>query len=166
VFDTSPTLTAAALGGTTNLTGGQIAFPATQNPSSNANTLDDYEEGTFTPTVVGTTSAGAGGYDFNEGYYTRIGNVVTYQLSVAWTSHSGTGNMVITGLPFAGGFAGAACCIAAQDVTLAANSYIAGAIPNGDVRIVITNRPIGGGAATAVAMDTSGQIIASGTYIV
>lgn len=30
---------------------GQIVFPATQNASSNANTLDDYEEGTWTPTV-------------------------------------------------------------------------------------------------------------------
>src|SRR4030066_820181 len=35
-----------------NLTGGQIKFPATQNASADANTLDDYEEGTFTPTLL------------------------------------------------------------------------------------------------------------------
>ena len=37
---------------TINLTGGQIAFPATAVPSADANTLDDYEEGTFTPTIL------------------------------------------------------------------------------------------------------------------
>ena len=30
---------------------GQLAFPATQNPRPNANTLDDYEEGTWTPAL-------------------------------------------------------------------------------------------------------------------
>jgi hypothetical protein len=37
-------------------TNGQIAFRATQNPSSNANTLDDYEEGTFTPGIAARRS--------------------------------------------------------------------------------------------------------------
>jgi len=37
--------------GTMNLAGGQIKFPATQNSSADANTLDDYEEGTWTPTL-------------------------------------------------------------------------------------------------------------------
>src|SRR3990167_787780 len=57
------TLTATSLVATTatvsnhlNLTGGQIKFPGTQVPSSDANTLDDYEEGTWTPII--TSSVG------------------------------------------------------------------------------------------------------------
>jgi hypothetical protein len=43
---------AATLASTVSLTGGQIAFPATQIPSANVNTLDDYEKGTFTPSLT------------------------------------------------------------------------------------------------------------------
>jgi len=50
-----------------------ITFPATQNPSSNANTLDDYEEGTFTPTVGGTWTTSPTGL---AGTYVKIGRQV------------------------------------------------------------------------------------------
>jgi hypothetical protein len=53
-------------------TSGQIKFPATQNASANANTLDDYEEGTWTPNVGGTST-----YNSQLGKYTKIGNLVT-----------------------------------------------------------------------------------------
>ena len=42
-------LNIAQASGLVTLPIGQLAFPATQNPSANANTLDDYEEGTWTP---------------------------------------------------------------------------------------------------------------------
>jgi hypothetical protein len=52
---------------------GQIQFPATQNASSNANTLDDYEEGTYTPTFASmTVNSGTAVYS---GKYTKIGNL-------------------------------------------------------------------------------------------
>jgi hypothetical protein len=78
-----------------------ITFPATQNASSDANTLDDYEEGTWTPnqggalTVVGTFSS--------SGSYTKVGNLlyvrgtVSGSTSIAITS---IGN-ISTNLPFA-----------------------------------------------------------------
>jgi hypothetical protein len=78
-------------------TSGQIQFPATQNASSNANTLDDYEEGTWTPSIGGTAT-----YTSQTGTYTKIGNVVTIRgiLSILL---KGTGSASeITGLPFAG----------------------------------------------------------------
>lgn len=77
-----------------------IGFPATQVASSDPNTLDDYEEGTFTPVARGQSSAGTGTYTFQLGKYTKIGRVVLFQIYVAWTAHTGTGNMLITGLPF------------------------------------------------------------------
>ena len=40
--------------GVVELTSGQLKFPATQSASADANTLDDYEEGSFTPTLGGS----------------------------------------------------------------------------------------------------------------
>ena len=80
---------------------GQIVFPATQNPSSNANTLDDYEEGTFTPTVQGTSTAGSGTYTLQLGTYVKIGRLVWVQANMNWTTHTGTGDYEGAGLPFA-----------------------------------------------------------------
>ena len=68
-------------GGTTTANGIGITFPASQSASSDANTLDDYEEGTWTPsqgaglTVVGTFSS--------SGTYTKIGRVVNLRGSVS-----------------------------------------------------------------------------------
>jgi hypothetical protein len=87
---------------TINLTGGQIQFPATQAPSANVNTLDDYEEGTFTPTIkFGTSSTGIT-YTSQDGTYTKIGRVVHFIIRLVTTSlGTATGNMFLAGLPFA-----------------------------------------------------------------
>lgn len=90
----------SGLDGTLDLTGGLIKFPATQTASSDPNTLDDYEEGTFTPALYGFVTAGIGTYDFRNGYYTKIGNLVFFNLNFYCTSHTGTGGMSISGLPF------------------------------------------------------------------
>jgi len=66
-----------------------------------ANTLDDYEEGTWTPSYAGTTGAGSFTYDIREAYYTKIGNVVTVTGRLRTDTASGaTGNALIDGLPF------------------------------------------------------------------
>ena len=87
-----------ALQGATVQTGTGITFPATQSASSNANTLDDYEEGTFTPsltnfTVVGTPS--------HTGFYTKVGRQVTVVMQLtATTSITSTGSSFVNNLPF------------------------------------------------------------------
>ena len=73
---------------------GQIKFPAAQNASADANTLDDYEEGTWTPSIGGTAT-----YTAQAGTYTKIGRLVfiTCQLGV---NVIGTGSTFsISGLP-------------------------------------------------------------------
>ena len=86
---------------TINLTGGQITFPATQVPSANANTLDDYEEGTWTPTLVGSGGNPTVNYNEQFGRYVKIGNQVTVQFYLAPNSYSGgAGFLQIGGLPF------------------------------------------------------------------
>jgi hypothetical protein len=81
---------------------GQLTFPATQNPSSNVNTLDDYEEGTWTPTVGGTVTNGTYTYTIQTGTYTKIGNTVyfTGRVIVSAITVAATGSLVINGLPF------------------------------------------------------------------
>lgn len=66
-----------------------------------ANALDDYEEGTFTPTAFGVTTAGTTTYSGQNGYYTKIGRQVTVSLYLSYTSMTGTGTLKIGGLPFA-----------------------------------------------------------------
>jgi len=94
------------LGNTANisvgtLTANAIKFPATQVPSSDANTLDDYEEGTWTPEYTLTTS-GTVTMSLQEGTYVKIGKTVyiSCRLSSSATS-SPVGNITVNGLPFA-----------------------------------------------------------------
>ena len=77
-----------------------ITFPATQSASSDANTLDDYEEGTWTPTVQGSSTAGVATYGTRIGKYTKIGNTVNVMCSLGWTAHTGSGDTLVSGLPF------------------------------------------------------------------
>ncbi len=82
-------------------TAGQIKFPATQNPSANANTLDDYEEGTWTPTIGGTGGQSGQTYTVQQGDYVKIGKLVILHFNVT-LSAKGTITSIaqIQGLPF------------------------------------------------------------------
>jgi hypothetical protein len=62
--------------------------------------LSNYAEGTFTPTVVGTSVAGTATYSNQVGQYTRIGRQVFFYIALAWSSGNGSGNLQINGLPF------------------------------------------------------------------
>jgi hypothetical protein len=66
--------------------GGQITFPATQSASANANTLDDYEEGTWTPFISGDSGASGQTYSVQQGKYTKIGNQVTCWFEMTLTA--------------------------------------------------------------------------------
>ena len=97
--------TTIGVGGTTpSASGAGITFPAAQSASSDANTLDDYEEGTWSPgiafngTSVGVAYSGAG----QVGTYVKIGKQVTVSCYMLLTNKgSSTGTVTIGGLPFA-----------------------------------------------------------------
>jgi hypothetical protein len=80
---------------------GQVKFPPVQVPSSNVNTLDDYEEGMWTPVYEGTTGTiGATAYT-STGRYTKIGRLVFIAGSIVLTNNGDwTGVAKIKGLPF------------------------------------------------------------------
>ena len=80
---------------------GQIKFPATANASTDANTLDDYEEGTFTPGFSFGGNAIGITYDTRPGTYTKVGRQVTCWFWVDMSNKgSSTGVAKLTGLPF------------------------------------------------------------------
>jgi len=89
------TLAMAGLLDISSASAGQIKFPATQVASSDVNTLDDYEEGPFTPTGNGITFTSA------SGTYTKIGRAVTFRLDALWPTTANASNARIAGLPFA-----------------------------------------------------------------
>ena len=78
-----------------------ITFPATQVPSADANTLDDYEEGIWVPNIGGTTPT----YSNQLGYYTKIGNTVNAWFDITVSSAGNGDGSVLKGLPFSANFA-------------------------------------------------------------
>ena len=85
---------------TPSTSGAGITFPATQSASSDANTLDDYEEGTWTP-VQGSGVTVVGAYS-SSGRYTKIGRLVSIagRISGATSIATTAGTIMMTGLPF------------------------------------------------------------------
>ena len=97
-------LDAPTFTGTVSVSGGQITFPAVPLLSSGANTLDDYEEGTWTVIIRATTTNPTATYDTpNYGTYVKIGKTVfiTGTLALATLSAAGSGTIFIPGMPFA-----------------------------------------------------------------
>ena len=79
---------------------GGIKFPGTQGASSDANTLDDYEEGTWTPALASASATFT--TESANGFYTKVGDLVHISLWIKTTAVSGTtsNSLEINGLPF------------------------------------------------------------------
>jgi len=105
--------------------GAGVTFPATQSASSDANTLDDYEEGTWTPVVRGAGTAGTYTPVTVDGTYTKVGRLVTASFRILGFSAAtgGTGYMQLTGVPFAN--AGPSCgAVRFQYLTIAGSAVM------------------------------------------
>ena len=79
---------------------GQIVFPASVNASANVNTLDDYEEGSWTPAYTSTSATFT--YQTQSGHYVRIGNrvFIGWYMSITNVTGTTTNAVTVTGLPF------------------------------------------------------------------
>jgi hypothetical protein len=139
-----------------------------QSAGMTSELLNDYEVGTWTPTVEGSTSAGTGTYAGQLGRYTKIGNIVHFSAWINVSGHTGTGDMRITGLPFAaanltairaavpaGYFAG---------LTVPANSVPTGYVVNNTSYIQMSSMATAGSGTANLAMDAAFQLALSGTY--
>jgi hypothetical protein len=127
-------------GGSTSATGTGIAFPATQSASSDANTLDDYEEGTWTPVLkFGGATTGIT-YSTQNGSYIKVGKNVFITLYILLSSKgSATGIASITGLPFSNAFnpAVVGCCGFDVNYSLVANSGVYSLTDSGSAQILL-----------------------------
>lgn len=54
----------------------------------------------FKPAISGSTSAGTATYSVRSGWYTKINTLIYVVGSLTWSAHTGTGNMLISNLPF------------------------------------------------------------------
>jgi len=156
-----------------NLTAGRVisangvAFPATASASSDPNTLDDYEEGTWTPTPTGGTF----GVTYASGFYTKVGRQVTATCFLAWNSLSGSGNFSIS-LPFTinntNYYRGAISLGNSSTLILLAGYAIVGTLDQGatqtDFYFLQTN--LSSQRMTVASLGSSGNITFTATYMV
>jgi hypothetical protein len=134
-------------GGSTAANGIGITFPATQSASSNANTLDDYEEGTWNLTIAGVAPASY------TAYYVKVGRTVTINVDVTSASTGAT-----ISLPFtvATGYHGA-LAVGWQTVAAAKTIYV----QNGQVNAVL----IAAGTGNTSNITSGERIIYGGSYV-
>lgn len=167
------TLVTPSVTGLLSLTGGQVAFPATQIPSSDPNTLDDYEEGTWT---VGITFATPGDlsvvYSTQSGRYTKIGRAFLYDgmaTTTTFTYTTATGNLRISGLPIASGSGIPVVSIGRWTgvVSAVATPQIIGLVSSPNIQFEVMNIAAGTTATLTQANAASGvqkSIFISGQY--
>lgn len=153
--------------GVLDVISGQIKFPATQIASADANTLDDYKEGTFTPVVAGSTTAGVGTYTAQSGFYTKIGRMVYFNILVTWSAHTGTGHIKVTGLPFvSNGAANNASHLAVAASGLSFSNNLAANVGQGSSEISFVTYLSGTDGFGTVSMDSSAALRIAGHYFV
>jgi hypothetical protein len=167
------TLNTIGVGNATPSTSGAgITFPATQSASSNANTLDDYEEGTWTPTWTPASGSGAT-VNVADGFYTKVGNTVTIVFRLGTNGHgTSSGNITIGGLPFAASSTsnnqGVICGGLAANMAITAGQNLVGQTAAGATTVnpVLWKVTTGTQTITAAEWGVSGVIWFSGSYFV
>ena len=136
------------------------------------NGLDDYETGTYVPRIEGVASAGTATYTQQVGRYTKVGNLVTIVGYLSWSSHTGTGNMIMRGLPYTTTQSGAVYNSLAAVGTMASGITLGSGFtqfnvyyPTYSSNDYLEFYKTGSAASWAqVAMSAAGQIILSFSY--
>lgn len=126
--------------------------------------LVDYENGSFTPTVAGTTTAGAGTYTLQQGQYARYKDVVTFTAALSWTAHTGAGNTIfdLGALPVS------------KDITQPLSVVTSNYTYTGQIAAAMVGNSndakiyddVSATALTEVALDTVGTVYLNGSYII
>jgi hypothetical protein len=144
-----------AIDGLLDLSGaaaGQIQFPATPNPSANANTFDDYKKGSWTPTLKGLTTAGTQTYSIRVGTFTKKGREIAAHADIVLSAFdpATAGSMQLGGLPEA--------AAASPALFMATPAYFSGVLTSW---IYISGYAVGG----TTNMNLLGAKVASTTPI-
>lgn len=166
-------LVSPSVSGLLDIPGGQVKFPATQVPSADPNTLDDYEEGSWT---MGLTFSTPGDlnvvYGAQTGRYTKAGRAFLYDGTVTTTTFTyttATGTLRLTGLPIASGSGIPAVSLARWTgvVSAVATPQIVALVSSPNIQFEVMNVAAGTTATLNQANAASGvqkSIILSGQY--
>ena len=129
--------------------------------------LNMYDEGTWTPTIEGTGTAGTATYAARNGRYTRIGRQVFVEAYISWSGGTGAGSLIVNGLPFqsANSSTFPAFTVIPASLATPAGEYIAAYLQNNTTYINIVSIP-NSGNRNALAYDAAGEIMISGCYSV
>jgi len=147
---------------------GNITFPAAQVPSAGANVLDDYEEGTFTPTLSFNGAAAGLTYAARSGSYVKIGQLVWVQVQVSLSAKgTSAGPAQVDGLPFipltgAWGAMQSPWTANAAGLSAPVQGYV---FSNGAPTVYLTmNGPTGQVAITEANFSNTTDLVLVGTY--
>ena len=147
---------------------GNVAFPATQVASADANTLDDYEEGTWTPVLGGSGGQSGQSYSIQLGVYTKIGRIVHCSCYINLsTKGTITATLQLSGLPFTAGsgtgYNSAGSLITINSWTVAAGTDVQFGINNGSATANFRSYLGTGSSASGANMTTTN--VNNGTHI-
>ena len=154
------TTTIGVGGATPAASGAGITFPATKSPSADANTLDDYEEGTWTPSVGGTAT-----YTTRSGQYVKIGRVVTVFGQFVINSIGSSTGQFIGGLPFSSSLECTIPVDKSQSLT-SAITWIALRTSGTELYAVTRTSASTSGNVNAIVIGNSTEMQFTGTYII
>lgn len=145
-----------------------IDFSATTSGSGTMTSelFDDYEEGTFTPTYVGSGTPGTTTYTTQSGKYTKIGEMVFVEILLAWSAHSGSsGSAIVGGLPFTNGSIASSFSLVPIGLSLTANNVMCGYVDASQTTVLLRQYSISGTTTlTTTSLSSSGTLILSGSY--
>ena len=150
---------------TPSTSGAGITFPATQSASSDANTLDDYEEGTFTPTLSGGFSVAPTSYTNQNGRYTKIGRLVYFTFDIdpnGATANSST--VSFGGLPFTVGTSSPSAGLIGYQASFNTNAGDTIAVEDGSTTCNYYTSAGSGRLGNAANININSRIIFSGCY--
>jgi hypothetical protein len=115
----------------------------------------------FTPTVIGTTSSGAGTYTTQSGKGFLLGDKFWFDISLTWTAHTGTGNMDLSNLPVTS----SSSMVSSQvhtifgfDLAYGAGKVLGAITGASSNQILLRTSDQAGGAIGFVALDTAGSL--------
>ena len=141
-----------------------IDFSATSGTGT-SELLDDYEEGTWTPTVVGYPTAGSASYSVQIGRYTKIGNLCYIQCWINFNSLTGTTEMRLNGIPFAAEnvpYEVHPGSVQLENIPFPANTvHVNARVQASEIRLVAS---IDNAASSNIQCDAAGIIVVGATY--
>jgi hypothetical protein len=161
----TPTTPASGFGLLFSTTGG---VPSGVDDAGTVREMVQRATTTWTPAYAGQTTPGTTTYATRTGLYERIGTLVHFTLYAGWSAATGTGNALITGLPFpARNVTNVfyAMSIWYTGITFAAGAGLQGLIRPNTSQIELWYNPASNAATAQIAVEAAGDIAITGVYM-